>query len=84
MDRADLVRHHQRQALVTDPIASAVEGILSALIDAGVHLLGPEARAQAVREAVAAQRAQWAAMDPRTASQLADELARRHHEDDGT
>lgn len=66
-------------------MTEVIAGILDALIESGAHLLDPEARRARVREAVAAERAKWAAMDPRTASQLADEVAHRHHvEDDGS
>lgn len=62
-----------------DPIADVIVAIVEDAIAAGVHLLDPAARAQSVREAVEAQRAKWAGMDPRTASEAADDAARRHH-----
>lgn len=62
-----------------DPIADVIVGIVEDAIAAGVHLLDPAQRAQSIREAVEAQRMKWAAMDPHTASEAADEAARRHH-----
>lgn len=67
--------------------AEAIAGILEALIEGGVHLLDPEQRKAAVRDAVRAEEARWAAIDRRTATEQLDELARRHHverEDDGS
>lgn len=62
-----------------DPLVDVIVALVEDAIAAGVHLLDPAARAQSVREAVEAQRARWAALDPRTASEAADEAARRHH-----
>lgn len=62
-----------------DPIADVIVAIVEDAIAAGVHLLDPAARQQTIREAVERERARWAALDPRTASEAADDAARRHH-----
>lgn len=61
-----------------DPIADVIVAIVEDAIAAGVHLLDPAQRQAAVREAVERERARWATLDPRTASEAADAAARRH------
>lgn len=61
-----------------DPIADAVVQIIEDLVVSGVHLLDPATRTQTIRDAVDAQRAQWAALSAQLASQRADEIAAAH------
>lgn len=64
---------------MSDPLADVIVSLVEDAIVAGVHLLDPAARQQTIREAVERERARWAALDPRTASEAADDAARRHH-----
>lgn len=64
-----------------DPLTEAVVALFEDLIGQGVHALDPATRQQAVRDAVAAQRSQWASIV--TGSELArvDAMVAAHHVD---
>jgi len=63
---------------VSDPIADVVVGIVTQLVEGGIHLLDPAEREKSIREAVASQAAVWASLDARTSTQRADETTARH------